>query len=360
MNIQEIAQNNKIVEMYSGSKAYGTNLPTSDVDIRGIFCAPRECVQTPFFPVKECVDTEAEDSKLYELSHFMKLCLDCNPNIIELLWTDPADIIYRNKAYDTLRLARSELLSSKIAFTTTGYAVSQLKRIKGHNKWINNPHSAQPPVQKDYISLIQWFGKNRVLPRDFCIDNFRSNARLIPYGNDIYGMYVDVHTNNLDTKKYCTFDDTGSINGIFKGERHLLPIPLAIIKYNSVEYKRALDNHNSYWTWKNNRNAARSELEDKFGFDSKHAMHLVRLMRIGEEALTEGVIHVKRPDAEELLSIRNGAWTYKELIEYADHMDNKIRNELYQKTSLRKYPDLQLASQLLINIQEDFWKEDNL
>ena len=33
-------ENFEVMRCYSGSLAYGTNLPTSDVDIRGLFCAP--------------------------------------------------------------------------------------------------------------------------------------------------------------------------------------------------------------------------------------------------------------------------------------------------------------------------------
>ena len=136
---QELMKDNMLVKHLAGSLAYGTNLPTSDVDYRGIFCADPVNVRTPFFVVKEVEDLEEEDTKLLELAHFMKLCLDCNPNVVETLWVNDDDITFRTPAYDLLQDNRHRLLSSKIAFTTSGYALAQLKRIKGHNKWINNP-----------------------------------------------------------------------------------------------------------------------------------------------------------------------------------------------------------------------------
>lgn len=132
----EMMKSNQIVKCYAGSLAYGTNLPTSDVDFRGIFVADPIYIRTPFYNVYEVEDSSEEDTKIYELNKFMELALDCNPNVIELLWTDPADIVFSTPAYDLLRSHASELLSKKIAFTTTGYALSQLSRIKGHNKWI--------------------------------------------------------------------------------------------------------------------------------------------------------------------------------------------------------------------------------
>ena len=133
----EMIHDNLIVKMLAGSHAYGTNIATSDVDYRGIFVADPIHLRTPFYPVGEVDDKSEEDTKIYELSKFMKLSIDCNPNVIELLWTAPEDITFTSPGYELLRSYAPQLLSSKIAFTTSGYALSQLKRIKGHNKWIN-------------------------------------------------------------------------------------------------------------------------------------------------------------------------------------------------------------------------------
>lgn len=89
--------------------------------------------------------------------------------------------------------------------------------------------------------------------------------------------------------------------------------------------------------------------------NTKHAMHLVRLLRMGVEALTEGKLYVRRPDAAELLTIRNGAWSYEQVVEYAEMMDKKVREELYTTTKLPKKPDIHLAAQLVLDIQDLVW-----
>lgn len=150
---------NCLVKHYAGSIAYGTNLPTSDVDFRGIFVADPVNVRTPFFPIHEKRDLSEEDTVLYELWQFMRLALDCNPNVIETLWVDESSIVQTSPGYELLRENRHALLSSKIAFTTSGYALSQLKRIKGHNKWINQGDRGLQKLralyQTDKINL-QW------------------------------------------------------------------------------------------------------------------------------------------------------------------------------------------------------------
>ena len=342
---QELMNEQKLVKHYAGSHAYGTSLPTSDVDFRGIFAADPVNVRTPFFPVRETEDCSEEDTKYYELAHFMKLCLDCNPNIVETLWVDESDIVFSVDAYHHLRSFRQRLLSSKIAFTTSGYALSQLKRIKGHNKWINNPQPEEPPKPYDFLSVVQWYGEEKNLKVD--VKSFWDGHRLVPYGGNIFGVYP--------WKNGKLWDDHGNLNTRFDESREDLGVPLMLAKWNKEEYRYAKERHEEYWMWKNNRNATRSKLEEYYGFDTKHAMHLVRLLRMGQEALEHGVLRVKRPDAEELLAIRDGAWSYETIVEYAEYMDDEVRNVWYKKTELPKKPDIKFAAALLMDVQDMVW-----
>lgn len=343
----ELMTENLIIKHRAGSHAYSTNIATSDEDYRGIFVADPINVRTEFFPIREVEDTTEIDTKFYELSHFMKLCLDQNPNIVESLWTADEDIIFRTPAYDLLRDVRHELLSSKIAFTYSGYAIAQLKRIRGHNKWLNQPQHEKQPLPCDYLSVVQWLGPDKKLKVN--LNNFLIAHRLIPFGNDMYGV-VQAQGHNMWNP------DTGNLNDNFDGNRdEFNNTYLMLVKWNRDEFKMALEKWQQYWTWKKNRNVIRSELEEKFSYDTKHAMHLVRLLRTCKEALVTGEILVKRPDAQELLAIRNGAWTYDELISYAESTDKEIREVLYPNTKLRKTPDVHLAAELVMQVQDMVW-----
>lgn len=72
------------------------------------------------------------------------------------------------------------------------------------------------------------------------------------------------------------------------------------------------------------RNPARAELERRFGYDTKHAMHLIRLLRMGLEVLRTGELLVRRPDAEELLAIRDGALSFDELLTLATDLQSQF------------------------------------
>lgn len=47
---------------------------------------------------------------------------------------------------------------------------------------------------------------------------------------------------------------------------------------------------------------------EKHGYSTKNALHLIRLARMGCEAIETGRYNVRRPDADELLSIKRGEW----------------------------------------------------
>ena len=118
-------------------------------------------------------------------------------------------------------------------------------------------------------------------------------------------------------------------------------------------YRAALRHWNQYQEWVRNRNPARAELEARYGYDTKHAMHLLRLLRMGEEILADGIVRVFRPDAEWLLSIRHGALTYEQVLVLA--AEHRARLDRMIATSpLPDEPDVSAAEELLISLQEDF------
>jgi len=352
MDTKKIAEDNKIMECYSGSHAYGTSTPESDVDYRGLFVAPR-IYTTPFHTIEQYTAPKPEDRVLYEVSKFLKLVSDQNPNVIEFLWVDDDSILFRNEIYDYLRSQREKLLSSQAKFRFAGYAFSQLERIKGHNKWINNPQPKEPPRQTDFVKLVHNFSDDKILKID--IYDYRDDYRLIPFEGNLFGLYV--------MKDYQTFNDDYTLNSVYDPDedafvnddgtrRH----PLFVVKFCKEEYLHAKRKHKDYWTWKKERNPIRAALEEKYGYDCKHAMHLVRLMRMCKEILTEGVVHVKRPDAEELLAIRNGSLTYEQVLQLAAQYDNEM-NDLYKKTALQRSVNPTVAGEILMTVQDMMWSK---
>src|SRR6185369_17173804 len=64
----------------------------------------------------------------------------------------------------------------------------------------------------------------------------------------------------------------------------------------------------------------RRGLVERFGYDTKNAAHLIRILRMGIEFLTEGTLYVEREDKQELLNIKQGLWTLDEVKAEAERL----------------------------------------
>jgi hypothetical protein len=118
-------------------------------------------------------------------------------------------------------------------------------------------------------------------------------------------------------------------------------------------YRAAFRHWNQYQEWLRNRNPARAELEARYGYDTKHAMHLLRLLRMGEEILRDRTVQVFRPDAVWLRSVRQGALTYEQVLALAAEHRAALER-LMAESLLPEEPDVRAANELLISLQEDF------
>jgi len=93
----------------------------------------------------------------------------------------------------------------------------------------------------------------------------------------------------------------------------------------------------------------RKALVDKFGYDCKNAAHLIRLLRMGSEFLLEGVLHVERPDAKQLLEIKKGKWSIEKVKIEAERLFARIEAS-YDKSSLPAEPNYDKINELCVEI----------
>lgn len=276
----------KILEVVTGSHGYGLAMPESDVDIGGICMLPRKYLLG--LSGFEQGEGPQQDQVTYGLPKFVKLALDANPNILELLFAAEKHYRYLNEYGQRLLEARDLFLSKKAKFTFSGYGFSQLKRIERHHRWLVNP--LQEPHQEDFGGVQE------------------------------SGTFRWPHT------------------------------------HQEEGYKNARKHWQEYRTWRGNRNPERAAMEERFGYDTKHALHLCRLLVMGKELLTEGTLSIDRTgiDADWLLAVRNGLYTYEELIVWAEEAEAEI-DAVYETSPLPHRPDRKAAEKLLVEMQWDFF-----
>ena len=93
----------------------------------------------------------------------------------------------------------------------------------------------------------------------------------------------------------------------------------------------------------------RKQLTLKYGYDTKNASHLIRLLRMGVEFLETGELVVLRPDASELLAIKDGNWSLDKIKSTADELFTQAERA-YLNTHLPDKPDMDNINQLSINV----------
>lgn len=127
-NIKSMELEKLLFLVVSGSRAYGTNIPGSDWDFRGVFANTKE--EVIGLLTRDAQVYDGEDATLHGLTKFAKLAMDNNPNVLELLFIQEGALhvhpLFKKWFLDN----RLNFLSQKCYYTYSGYAISQVKRNK--------------------------------------------------------------------------------------------------------------------------------------------------------------------------------------------------------------------------------------
>ena len=271
-------------------------------------------------------------------------------------------MVYINNSGNLLRDNKELFLSQRAHKSFLGYARSQLRRIKSHKAWLDSPPKKAPvrsdfglpdfrPISVDQMNAARAYVEKytqAMVPWLLEADNLHKEA----FWEGVVWIVAAILEQEGDTKQFETWLDiqdyghqiVASTLGFEEGFIQMLKKEKA--------YLKALSHWRQYQSWKKGRNRKRAELETKFGYDSKHAMHLVRLMKMGEEILLSGEVDVYRHrDREELIRIRNGEWPFEKLTEWADEKAETLNNIVRENLSILPVePNYDEADQLVIDL----------
>lgn len=354
--LKQVVEANTIFLTLAGSKAYGTDSPESDTDVRGVCIVPD---RSYYFGIGinhfEQADSMFEDDRvIYDIRKALKLMTDGNPNMLDLAFTDEKHHIVGTLFWDEVIKNRQKLLSKKLRHTFSGYAFAQLNRIKRHRNYLLNPPKKKPErsdyglperklVSEDDLGAFQWLV-----------------AKLLEDSVELMNL-SDSTKEELKKVNYIGLTQRNDFSQVAQEIKQLTQAPDSFVDTVMREkaYKAAMSEWNSYHNWKETRNVKRQDLESKYGYDTKHAMHLVRLMRMCLEIFEKQEVNVYRPDREELKAIRNGAWSYEQLVEYADKCEERL-NELYKTSTLPRVPDYNFFDELCCSIVERYLYDNDL
>lgn len=299
-----------------GSYAYGTNIETSDIDIRGIATnSKREILLGEDF--EQVVDVPT-DTTVYSFKKIINLLCNANPNTIEILGLNPNQYIKISDIGRQILDNKTLFLSKRVIESFGGYAHSQLRRLD--NK------SARQLNQSEH--------EKHVL-------NSVNNAKYSfagRYSNCNINLYLDKAENEeLDTeifadvtlKHYPLRDYLGMWN----------ELKTVVRDYDKVS--------------KRNKNAVE---HNKI---SKHMMHLLRLYMMCIDILdNHEIITYRAKEHDLLMAIRNNEYIdnnsqpTEEFNKLVDYYQNKMM-ESAKRTTLPDEPDYNKIKEFVIKVNNE-------
>jgi len=348
----------------SGSYAYGTFSSTSDYDLRGWGIPPTEYFLTfdkhfeqsdqtfkfkeyPFakelqqYVTKNSYRRPEQDEEIdhciYDIRKFFALAAECNPNIIELLFVDENEILICDENGKRVREARDLFLSARAKHTFTGYAVSQLKRINSHRKFLMHPPKEKPTREQFGLpatglipaeqrgaaealvnaQIRDWLGYDSQLDKTE-LSIFRENL------TDFLSHVLSSKELIIQFKDELEMTRAARLAAM---EKIGMDKNYIVVLQKEKEYRDKLTEWTQYQTWVANRNPERAALETKYLYDVKHGSHLIRLLLQGKDLLTTGKITIKRPEVQQMMcDVKAGAWSYEKLISFMKETDNELQD----------------------------------
>lgn len=299
-----------------GSYSHGTNIETSDIDIRG--CAMNNASEiVGLSTFHQFVETET-DTTIYAFNKLIPLLLNCNPNTIEMLGCRPEHYIFMTEAGQEMIDNRKLFLSKRALQSFGGYANQQLNRLENA---IARDRLAQDQ-QEEHIRRSM----------ENSIKSFES--RYTDFENGSIKLYTDVSPREeLDREIFADIS--------------LTHFPAR--QFNSIMN----DLHNVLGTYDklNHRNHKKDDAHL-----NKHAMHLVRLYLMCLDILEkEEIITYRADDYELLMSIRHGFYqnedgTYKpEFFEIIKHLKRRL-DYAKENTSLPEHPNMKRVEEFVMSV----------
>lgn len=301
-----------------GSYAYGTNVTTSDIDIRG--CALNSKSDLIGMSYFEQVEDKKTDTTIYAFNKLIPLLLNCNPNCIELLGCKKEHYIYISPEGKELLGSYKLFLSKKAISSFGGYADAQLRRLQNALARDTYQQSEKEKhIMNSVKSAMYSFGERYQKFEDGEIKLFIDSSEKEDKETEIFA--------DINLKHYPLRDYKGlwaEMNNIVK------------------DYSKS-----------NGRNRKKDDQHL-----NKHAMHLIRLYLMCIDLLEKEEINTYREKEHDLLmDIRNGKYQnedgtfcteFFEMVDSYQHiMENAVKN-----TSLPKNPNYKEVEDFVMSINE--------
>ena len=309
---------NIILLTFGGSYAYGTNVETSDVDIRGCALNSKEEILTN--KNFEQFVNEETDTTIYAFNKLITLLSNCNPNTIEIVGCKPEHYFYLSPIGQELINNRHLFLSKKCIHSFGGYANQQLWRLSNKSARLVGQEERERHILGSIQSAATTFKDKFELYDEDSIKLYIDKSDRDEYDSEIF---MDVNLTHYPLRDY---------KGMW-GEMH-----------NIVKDYAKIGKRNSHAIEK--------------GKLAKHMMHLIRLYLMCLDILENGeIITYREKDHDFLMDIRNGKYLDEnrqpvaEFYDMVEDFEAKMQ-KAKETTQLPENPDYKKIQQFVISVNE--------
>lgn len=299
-----------------GSYSYGTNVETSDVDIRG--CALNSKSDLLGLSNFEQVVNTQTDTTIYSFNKLVTLLLSCNPNTIEMLGCKPEHYFYINDIGKAMIDNRKLFISRRAVHSFGGYANQQLRRLENALARDKLPQSKREEhILKSMQGAIKSFEDRYTSFENGSILLYTADSSRDDLDKEIF---ADIHIDKYPAREFnSVMNDLSNVISTYD-------------KLNHRNHKKD-DNHLN-----------------------KHAMHLIRLYLMCLDILENGdIVTYRGKDHDLLMSIRKGEYqnedgTYRQ--EFFDMVNEFEKRMSYAKenTSLPDHPNMKQVEEFVIDV----------
>lgn len=316
---------NKIVLLgLGGSYSYGTNVETSDLDMRGIALNTKEEILTN--ERFEQFENKTTDTTIYGFNKIIKLLSNCNPNVIELLGLKLEHYLYISPIGYELLDNSHLFLSKKAAQAFGGYATSQLRRLDNKAvRTVDQEHRENHILNSIYNAAESFPEKYFEYPED-SIKLYLDDSIQEDMDKEIF---MDVNLKHYPLRDYKAM--WSEMNSVVKDYAKL-----------GKRNKQAIEHQ-------------------KLG---KHMMHLVRLYYMCFDILeNEKIITYREKEHDLLMSIRGGKYLdsnnqpIPEFFEIVDALDKRLEYDK-KNTSLPERPNYDKINEFVMSVNERVVKDE--
>lgn len=182
-------------------------------------------------------------------------------------------------------------------------------------------------------------GKNKAEDVDVTLYSLTKWARLAAKGNPSVLHFLFAPT-TLSTQEWAFV-----VND---------PTPFLAKSHLNAYFGYANAQLNRLYNARGPKDVSRPFLEDQFGYDTKYAMHIIRLLDEGRELMETGQVSLPRPNAEFLRSIREGKVKLYEIEKIADELQ-RAANKAQETSPLPDKVDRKEISKRLALVYRSFW-----